>query len=133
MTEEGQMQGKFASFKFDTTESKKIYFYIVFSIIIAGVLFPLWPYSLKYAIWVLSMVLLVTLVSIVIARLILYVVLASFGISFWLFPNLFGDYGVLDSLRPIFSVERWETNTFSVVLRILCFGIFLYYCHSIYS
>lgn len=96
--------GKFAAFKFDTTESKKIYFVIVLIMILAGVLFPLWPYSLKYALWIVSMVILVFLVSIILIRLVLYVFLASFGISFWLFPNLFGDYGVLESLRPICSI-----------------------------
>lgn len=50
------------------------------------------------------MTILVILITIVIIRLVLYVFLASFGISFWLFPNLFGDYGVLESLMPVFSV-----------------------------
>lgn len=124
--------GKFASFKFDTTESKKIYFIVVLLLIVVGVLFPLWPYELKYSLWVLSVALLVVIVSVILLRLVLYTVLASFGISFWLFPNLFGDYGILDSLRPLYSVSKWENDVFSIILRVLSFVIFVYYCHSIY-
>lgn len=125
--------GKFASFGFDITESKRLYFIIVLSLIIAGVMFPLWPFELKYALWRLSVVLLVVIVSIILLRLVLYVILASLGISFWLFPNLMGDYGILDSLKPLYSVERWEKNTYSIVLRVASFAIFAYYCHSIYT
>lgn len=79
-----------------------------------------------------SVTLLVILVSIIILRLVLYTILASFGVSFWLLPNLFGDYGILDSLRPLYSVEKWENDIFSIILRVLSFGLFIYYCHSIY-
>lgn len=75
----------------------------------------------------------ILIVGIIILRLILYVFAASFGVSFWVLPNLFGDYGVLDSLRPIYSVERWENDVVTVILRVLAFGTFLYYCHSIYQ
>ena len=75
--------------------------------ILAGVLFPLWPYSLKYSLWILSVALLVVLVSVILLRLVLYVIMASFGVSFWLLPNLFGDYGLMDSLRPVYSLTRW--------------------------
>lgn len=124
--------GKFASFRFDTTESKRIYFIVVLMLIAAGVLFPLWPYELKYSLWLLSVFFLVTIVSIILLRLVLYTVLATFGISFWLFPNLFGDYGIIDSLKPLFSVTKWENDVFSIVLRVASLAIFVYYCHSIY-
>ena len=76
-------------------------------LIIAGVLFPLWPYSVKYAVWIVCLYFMIAIVAIIFIRLILYIVAASFGVSFWLLPNLFGDYGVMDSLRPFYSVERW--------------------------
>jgi len=67
-------------------------------------MFPLWPFALKYALWLVSVYLLVFIVGLILARLVLYIVLASLGISFWVFPNLFGDYGLLDSLKPLYSV-----------------------------
>jgi len=105
----------------------------VLSLIIIGVLFPLWPYELKYGLWQISVVLLVVIVSVILLRIILYVVLASLGISFWLLPNLMGDYGVLDSLKPLYSIERWERNAYSIALRVGSFVLFAYYCHSIYT
>ena len=75
--------------------------------IIAGVLFPLWPYELKYGLWLLSVALLVVIISLILVRIILYAALASFGISFWLFPNMFGDYGLVDSFKPLYTIARW--------------------------
>lgn len=46
--------------------------------------------------------------------------------------ELIRDYGILDSLRPLYSVEKWENDIFSIILRVLSFGLFIYYCHSIY-
>ena len=76
-------------------------------LILAGVLFPLWPYELKYAVWLISLYLLIVLVGIIILRLIIYILAASFGVSFWIFPNLFGDYGFVESFLPVYSVQRW--------------------------
>lgn len=106
---------------------------MVVLLILAVVLFPLWPYELKYGVWLVCLYFMILIVGIIILRLILYVFAASFGVSFWVLPNLFGDYGVLDSLRPIYSVERWENDVVTVILRVLAFGTFLYYCHSIYQ
>ena len=74
----------------------------------------------------------ILIVAIIFLRLVLYILAASFGVSFWLLPNLFGDYGVMDSLRPFYSVERWENDVVSIILRVLAFLTFLYYCNSIY-
>ena len=77
---------------------------LVILLILAGVLFPLWPYQLKYGVWIVCLYFMIAIVAIIITRLILYIFAASFGVSFWLLPNLFGDYGVLDSLKPFYSV-----------------------------
>ena len=82
----------------------KLYFILFLFVIFAGVMFPLWPYELKYAVWIISLTILTTLVGILVLRLVLYVIFASFGVSFWMFPNLMGDYGVLDSFKPFYSV-----------------------------
>lgn len=129
----GGEEGKFAAFKFDTTESKKIYVIMVVLLILAVVLFPLWPYELKYGVWLVCLYFTIAIVAIIIIRLILYILAASFGVSFWLLPNLFGDYGVMDSLKPVYSIERWGNDVVTIILRVLAFGIFLYYCNSIYQ
>lgn len=81
--------------------------FIIVLLIIAGVLFPLWPYSLKYGVWLVCLYLMILIVGILILRIVLYILAASFGVSFWLLPNMLGDYGFVDSLRPFYSVERW--------------------------
>lgn len=125
--------GKFACFKFDTTESRKLYVIILVAIIFAGVMFPLWPYELKYGLWLLSVFLLVTLIGLILLRLILYVVFASFGVSFWIFPNLFGDYGIVESFKPFYSVQKWDNDFVAIILRVAAFAIFVYYSVSIYQ
>ena len=67
-------------------------------------MFPLWPYELKYGAWLVSFSLLVFLLSVIILRLIIYVIFAIFGLSFWVFPNLFGDKGPIDSFKPLYSI-----------------------------
>ena len=132
MTEEGR-KPKFASFKFDTTESKKWMLISFIVIVLAGVMFPLWPYELKYGAWLVSFTLLMVLLGIIVVRLVLYLVLAIFGISFWVFPNLFGDKGVIDSFKPFYSVEKWDKDVYSLVGRLIAFSIFIYYSYSIYN
>lgn len=67
------------------------------SIILAGVMFPLWPPILRLGVWYLSMLLLGLvglLLVIAVIRLIFYIItilVASPGI--WIFPRLFADVG----------------------------------------
>lgn len=68
----------------------------MFSIIggaLALVLLPVWPFSVKYAIWIVSLYLLVVLVGLLAFRLALYLVCVVAGFNVWIFPNLLGDYG----------------------------------------
>lgn len=66
-------------------------------IMLAGVMFPLWPPILRLGVWYLSMVALALIglfFAIAIVRLIFYiitVIVASPGI--WIFPKLFADVG----------------------------------------
>lgn len=69
--------------------------------ILALVLFPVWPFAVKYGIWLLSLYLLVFLIGILGIRLLIYVVCVIAGFNVWLFPNLLGDYGFFESFKPV--------------------------------
>jgi translocation protein SEC62 len=76
-------------------------FSIVFAVL-ALVLFPVWPFTVKYAIWLISLYLLIFLVSLLALRLLIYLICVVIGFDVWIFPNLLGDYGFFDSFKPIF-------------------------------
>lgn len=77
-------------------------------IMLAGVMFPLWPPVMRLGVWYLSIAALGFIglfFGIAIVRLILYIitiVVASPGI--WIFPNLFADVGFVRSLIHPFLV-----------------------------
>lgn len=101
--------------------------------ILALVLFPIWPYELKYAVWLLSLYILILFVGLIVIRLVLYSICSLFGVSFWLFPNLMTDKNFFDSFKPTWSLERWERNTFTIILRVLIVGVFVYYAIEFYN
>ena len=86
---------KFYSFRFDTTISKKGNLIALIAIVMLLVLFPVWPYAFKYAIWLVSLYLLIFLVGLLVFRLAIYVVCVILGFNVWIFPNMLGDYGFL--------------------------------------
>lgn len=100
-------KNKFASFRFDTTESGKWKVVALVMGVLFIVLFPVWPYELKYAVWLLSLYLLIFLVGLLALRLLIFVLCSSLGVSMWIFPNLLGEYGIIESFKPIYYVERW--------------------------
>ena len=63
--------------------------------VIALILFPLWPYDVKYLLWKASLYLSVFLFGLIIVRVILYMLLSIFGMSFWIFPRLFDNCSTL--------------------------------------
>jgi len=73
-------------------------------IVLAGVMFQLWPESLRrgaYHILVAMMWVMVAFFVMVIFRFILYLVtLLVCERSIWLFPNLFADCGIIESFLP---------------------------------
>ncbi|THH19113.1 hypothetical protein EW146_g1983 [Bondarzewia mesenterica] len=77
------------------------------AVILAGVMFPLWPPMLRLGVWYLSigiLGLIGLLFAIAIVRLIFYIItvlVVSPGI--WIFPRLFADVGFVDSFIPL-----WE-------------------------
>ncbi|KAI9005296.1 translocation protein Sec62-domain-containing protein [Gaertneriomyces semiglobifer] len=70
----------------------------------AGVMFPLWPTSLRMGVYYLSLGLLGLMgvfLGIVVVRLLIWLSLkVSTGRDGWLFPNLFEDVGIIDSFIP---------------------------------
>jgi translocation protein SEC62 len=79
--------------------------------VFAGVLFPLWPASLRTGVYYLSLAclgLLGLLMIIAVIRLILWIItILTLKRGFWLFPNLFADVGIIESFIPFYG---WETD-----------------------
>lgn len=100
-------ESKFASFKFDPAEPKTWLFPAILIGVIAVVLFPLWPYMLKYVVFMISLVLVTTILSIIVLRLVAYLFGAMFGISFWILPNFFADCTIMESFVPIYESKKW--------------------------
>jgi len=80
---------------------------LMVAIMLAGVMFPLWPPIMRLGVWYISVAMLGVIAAffgLAIIRLIFYiitVVVASPGI--WIFPKLFADVGVIESFIPL-----WE-------------------------
>ncbi|KAA1472549.1 translocation protein [Dentipellis sp. KUC8613] len=80
---------------------------VMVSVMLAAVMFPLWPPVFRLGVWYISigvLGLIGLLFAIAIVRLIFYVItviVASPGI--WIFPRLFADVGFVDSFIPL-----WE-------------------------
>jgi len=74
------------------------------AIILAGVMFPLWPTSLRIGVWYLSMAMLGVIAlffGLAIFRLIFYILTwVTVKPGIWIFPNLFADVGFVDSFIP---------------------------------
>jgi len=73
-------------------------------LVIAVVLFPLWPLFMRQGVWYLSMGMLGLIglfFAMAIFRLILFIITMFVAPpGFWLYPNLFEDVGFFDSFRP---------------------------------
>jgi hypothetical protein len=57
---------------------------------LALVLFPVWPFTVKYAIWLISLYLLIFLVGLLLFRLVIYLICVVAGFNVWILPNLLG-------------------------------------------
>ncbi|GAA5848646.1 hypothetical protein JCM5353_002762 [Sporobolomyces roseus] len=77
------------------------------ALVLAGVMFPLWPVKMRVGVWYMSvgvLGLIAAFFGLAIVRLIGWVItklVLSPGI--WLFPNLFADVGFVDSFIPLWS------------------------------
>lgn len=79
------------------------------AVVLAGVLFPLWPNFLRLGVWYLSIAVLCLVgvfFAIAIVRLIIYVI--TYPVlprGFWIFPNLFEDVGIVESFIPLYGFD----------------------------
>lgn len=75
--------------------------------VLVAAMFPAWPAWAKIAAWYVVFWLSSAMLVILVVRAILYICLWTVGIDFWLFPNILDEYaGIVDSFRPLYSVER---------------------------
>ncbi len=93
---------------------QKLYAAGALFVIMAIVLFPLWPLFMRQGVWYLSMGMLGLIglfFAMAIVRLILFIItifVAPPGL--WLYPNLFEDVGFFDSFRPLWAWQEVRCN-----------------------
>ena len=96
---------------------QKLYAAGALVLVIAVVMFPLWPLVMRQGVWYLSMGMLGFVglfFAMAIFRLILFVVtLFAAPPGLWLYPNLFEDVGFFDSFRPV-----WAWHQVSLLFRV---------------
>jgi translocation protein SEC62 len=87
----------------------------VMLIVFAGVMFPLWPMSMRVGVSYLSYVLLglLGLLMVIIGlRFVIYIVtVLVFGRAGWLFPRLFEDLPLTRTHESFIPVWKWEEKT----------------------
>lgn len=95
---------------------QKLYAVGALVLIMAVVMFPLWPVTLRIGVWYLSMGFLGLIglfFAMAIFRLILFcVTVLSMPKGLWLYPNLFEDVGFFDSFRPLWG---WQEVSFFII------------------
>ena len=123
---------KYASFRFDTTESNKRMTILVITGVLVLVLFPIWPFTVKYILWLISLVLLVILVGIIIVRLIVFLLSSVFNYNVWIFPNLFFANGLLDSFIPVIEISKGDKSWLDLFIRLFAISFFLLLSTHIY-
>jgi hypothetical protein len=102
--------------------------------VVAVVLFPLWPYELKYFLFRACLFLLIGLLAILVLRVGVYMFMAIFGVSFWVFPRFLEADSTLDSFRPLYSFKKWTgSSRETLIVRLVLLGIFFYYGFHIIS
>lgn len=76
-------------------------------LMLAGVMFPLWPTSMRVGVWYLSVGMLGLIgafFGLAIVRLILWcITVLTVKPGIWIFPNLFEDVGFVDSFIPLWA------------------------------
>ncbi len=89
---------------------QKLYAAGALVLVIAVVLFPLWPLFLRQGVWYLSMGMLGLIglfFAMAIVRLILFIItMFAAPPGLWLYPNLFEDVGFFDSFRPVWAWQE---------------------------
>lgn len=88
------------------------------AVVLAGVMFPLWPVTLRIGVWYLSvgvLGLVALFFVIAIFRLIFWIVTRlTMKTAIWIYPNLFEDVGFVRSCLPLYgptSAHRSHSST----------------------
>ncbi|KAJ8070774.1 hypothetical protein OCU04_001138 [Sclerotinia nivalis] len=93
-----------------TQIKQKLYAAGALAIVLAVVMFPLWPIKMRLGVWYLSMGMLGLLglfFAMAIFRLILFgITMFAVPPGLWLYPNLFEDVGFFDSFRPVWGWQE---------------------------
>jgi translocation protein SEC62 len=97
---------------------------IAIVLVLVACMFPAWPAWAKIGAWYVVFSLSTAMFVILIVRMVLYVCLWTVGIDFWLFPNILDEYaGIVDSFRPLYTVEKRRDGYFMLVVRVLAMVI----------
>mmetsp|Transcript_34332 Transcript_34332/g.33950 ORF Transcript_34332/g.33950 Transcript_34332/m.33950 type:complete len:244 (+) Transcript_34332:32-763(+) len=119
----------FYAFDIFKPQNKTAYLSIGLAVaVIAIILFPLWPYTVK--LWIFSFLFYFSaiMLGLIFVRLLIFLLLFLFGIDFWIFPNMLDDdIAILDSFLPLLYVSRrhdgWTVFFFRMFL-LLCLGAY---------
>ena len=60
-------------------------------LVLALLLFPMWPYELKYFLFKAVLYLIVFILGVAAVRIVLHLFMTMFGVDFWLLPNFFAN------------------------------------------
>jgi translocation protein SEC62 len=67
-------------------------------------------------------------------RLVIYALLYTVGIDFWLFPNLHDEkLGIVDSFKPVYSFEKRNETFFTLFIRVIIASCLLYLAYYVYQ
>lgn len=108
-----------------STLKRNVLLGILITCFLSLTLFPVWPVAAKVAIWYVSVTLLVFIVGLSTVRLLVFGILYTVGIDFWILPNLFIDeLSFMESITPVYSLER-GTDKSEWVYRIATLAFFI--------
>ena len=80
---------------------------MILAVVFMICLYPIWPFAFKYAVFKLSLYLMIALLGLFVVRLGCYIIVRLFGWSFWILPNLDDEnLSFLASFKPLYSIEK---------------------------
>lgn len=98
-------------------KSSKLFAFLITLAISAILLIRLWPRFLQLGVLYTSVTLLYLILGLLLLRILVYFPLRFFGIEFWIFPNFFGDCGIIESFLPVVSCMRSHDPWYIVIIR----------------
>ena len=99
--------------------------------VVGMVLFPLWPYEVKYFLFKAISYLLIGILAVTVLRLLLHMFMTIFGVDFWLLPNFFKNDTTWETFFPVFSAKKMKGSVESTVVRLVLLGLFFYYSYHV--